>query len=133
MGTLIDSSVLVAAERARLELDALLRDRGEEQIAIASITAAELLHGVHRATRAAQCSRREAFIENLLAVVPVMPFDVLTARVHARLWAQLASKGVNIGAHDLLIAATALAIGYDVATHDKRSFTRVPGLRVVGW
>lgn len=133
MGALIDSSVLIAAERNKTGLDELLRDHGEEAIAIAAITASELLHGVHRAQKPAQRTRREAFVENILAVVPVVPFDVVTARVHASLWAQLASKGVNIGAHDLLIAATALAIGFDVATHDKRSFPKIPGLTVVAW
>jgi len=133
MGALIDSSVLIAAERSKLGLDDLLRSHGDEEIAIASITASELLHGVHRAAKAPQRTRREAFVENILAVVPVIPFDVLTARVHASLWAQLAAKGVNIGTHDLLIAATALAVGYDVATHDKRSFPKIPGLKLLSW
>lgn len=133
MGALIDSSVLIAAERTKLGLDELLRDHGAEEIAIAAISASELLHGVHRAATPAQLTRREAFVESILAVVPVIPFDVVTARVHARLWAQLASKGVNVGAHDLLIGATALTVGYDVATRDKRSFPKIPGLRVVTW
>jgi tRNA(fMet)-specific endonuclease VapC len=133
MGTLIDSSVLIAVERAQLGLDQLLREHSEEVIAIASITASELLHGVHRASKPALSARRAAFVENILAVVPVVPFDLTAARVHSGLWAQLAAKGVNIGAHDLLIGATAIAIGYGVATHDKRSFPKIPGLEVVTW
>jgi predicted nucleic acid-binding protein len=62
-----------------------------------------------------------------------VPFDLVSARLHASIWAQLAAKGVNVGAHDLLIGATALAIGRDVATRDKRSFPKIPGLRVVTW
>lgn len=133
MGALIDSSVLIAAERTKVGLDNLLRNHGDEEIAIASITASELLHGVHRAAKPAQRTRREAFVENILAVVPVIPFDLVTARVHAMLWAQLASRGVSIGAHDLLIGATALTVGYGVATHDRRSFPKIPGLKVVDW
>lgn len=133
MGALIDSSVLIAAERGKIALEGLLQAHAEEEIAIASITASELLHGVHRAVKPAQRARREAFVENILAVVPVVPFDVVAARVHAGLWARLVSKGVSIGAHDLLIGATALAIGYDVATHDKRSFPKIPGLNVLAW
>jgi predicted nucleic acid-binding protein len=53
--------------------------------------------------------------------------------VHARLSAELAAKGSPVGAHDLLIAATALAMGYDVATRDDRSFPRIPGLQVLHW
>ncbi len=133
MGALIDSSIFIAAERTEHGWDALLRDHPDEEIAIAAITASELLHGVHRATKAAQRTRRAAFVENILAVVPVVPFDLVTARVHSSLWAQLASAGVTIGAHDLLIGATALTVGFDVATHDKRSFPKIPGLTVLDW
>ena len=131
MGTLIDSSVLVAAERRTLELDHALGAHAEEPVGMASITASELLHGVHRAATTAQRQRREAFVERLLAVLPVFPFDFVTARIHASLWAGLASKGASVGSHDLLIAATAIALGYRVATRDQRSFGRIPGLEVV--
>jgi predicted nucleic acid-binding protein len=131
MGTLIDSSVLVATERRRLELDGALGAHADEPVGIASITASELLHGVHRAATAAQRQRRETFVERLLAVLPVFPFDSVTARIHASLWAGLASKGVAVGSHDLLIGATAIAVGYRVATRDRRSFGRIPGLEVV--
>jgi tRNA(fMet)-specific endonuclease VapC len=133
MGTLIDSSVLVAIERTSLSLETLLEEHADEPVALASITASELLHGVHRAGSAARRLTREAYVEQVLAVVPVLPFDVVAARVHARLWAQLAAKGESVGAHDLLIGATALAVGYGVATHDLRSFSRIPGLNVVNW
>ena len=131
MGTLIDSSVLIAAERLTLDLDAAFGARGEEPVGIASITASELLHGVHRAATTAQRQRRETFVERLLGVLPVFPFDLSTARIHASLWAGLASKGTSVGSHDLLIGATAIALGYHVATRDRRSFGKIPGLNVV--
>ena len=131
MGTLIDSSVLIAAERLTLDLDAALSAAAQEPVGIASITASELLHGVERAASAAQRRRRETFVERLLAVLPVFPFDLGTARIHAALWAGLASKGATIGSHDLLIGATAIALGYRVATRDRRSFAKIPGLEVV--
>ena len=130
MGTLIDSSVLVAAERRALDLDALGGHR-DEPVGIASISASELLHGVHRAATSAQRQRREAFVERLLAVLPVFPFDLVTARIHALLWARLAAKGASVGSHDLLIGATAIALGYRVATRDRRSFGKIPGLEVL--
>lgn len=133
MATLIDASVLIAVERGRLELDTMLAEHGEEEIAIAAVTASELLHGVHRATKAKDRARREAFVEQLLAQVPVISFDLLAARIHARLWADLAKKGRAIGAHDLLIAATAIATDATVATRDERSFPQIPGLSWVTW
>jgi tRNA(fMet)-specific endonuclease VapC len=131
VGTLIDSSVLVAVERRRLDLEGALAPHADEPVAIAAITASELLHGVHRAATAAQRRRREAFVERLLAVLPVFAFDIVAARVHASLWATLAAKGTTVGSHDLVIGATALAAGYRVATRDKRSFGKIPGLDVV--
>lgn len=133
MGTLIDSSVLIAAESGRFDLEAALGARADETFAIAAITASELLHGVHRTKTQAQRQRREAYVEKLLASVPVLSFDLLAARIHASLGAQLAGRGVTVGAHDLLIGATAIAGGYRVATHDKRSFERIPGLEVLRW
>lgn len=93
MGTLIDSSVLIAAERRTLDLGDALDAHAEEPVGIASITASELLHGVLRAATAAQRRRRETFVERLVAVLPVFPFDLVTARIHASLWAGLAAKG----------------------------------------
>lgn len=130
---MIDSSVFIAAERGKLDFERVLRDHGDEPAAIAAITASELLHGIHRAVGTAQRNRREAFVERVLVDFPLIPFDLVIARVHARLSAELAAKGSPIGAHDLLIAATALAIGYDVATRDERSFPKVPGLTVLRW
>ena len=102
-------------------------------MAIAAVTASELLHGVHRAVEPSQRNRREAFVERLLADLPLIPFDLVVARVHARLSAELAANRSPVGAHDLLIAATALAVGYDVATRDERSFPKIPGLNVLRW
>jgi len=130
VGTLIDSSILVAAERRALDFDAL-RINGDEPVGIASISASELLHGVHRAATTVQRQRREAFVERLLAVLPVFPFDLVTARIHASLWASLAARGASVGSHDLLIGATAIALGYRVATRDRRSFGKIPGLEVL--
>jgi len=133
MGTLIDSSIFVAVERQGLHLDAIIEHAATEPVAISAVTASELLHGVHRAQDEDRRQRREAFVERILAAVPVIGFDLITARVHARLAAELRSAGTPVGAHDLLIGATAIALGYQLSTRDLRSYPRIPGLRVVQW
>lgn len=130
MATLIDASVLIALERGTLEATALTSGFGDQELALSAITASELLHGVHRARSAVQRHRREAFVEALLAQFPVVPFDLVVARVHASLWAGLARRGVVIGERDLLIGATALARDMALATRDARSFPKIPGLSV---
>ena len=133
MGILIDSSSLIAAERGRLDLQGVLDTSADEDVAIAAVTASELLHGLHRLKGGVQQARAERFIERLLERLPVIAFDLAVARVHARLGADLAAKGTSVGAHDLMIAATAVAIDFDLATRDLRSFPKIAGLTVKRW
>lgn len=132
MATLIDASVLIAAERGALNLKALLSTYDDE-IMLSSITASELLHGVHRAHKREVQERRQRLVEQLLDTFVVVSFDLEIARLHSRIWADLASRGVSVGAHDLLIAATALSTAASVATRDLRSFPKIPGLKVIRW
>jgi len=132
MGILIDSSVLIAAERGDVDLDAVLEAHRDEPVAIAAITASELLHGLHR-LKGARRARSEALVERLLVTLPIVAFDLPAARVHATLSAELRAKGAAVGAHDLLIAATAILLHYAVATRDLRSFPRIRGLKVLHW
>jgi predicted nucleic acid-binding protein len=70
-------------------------------------------------------------VEGVLAALPLLPYDLLVARVHARVWAALAEAGADVGAHDRIVAATAIAAGWRVGTANLRHFGRVPGLDVV--
>jgi tRNA(fMet)-specific endonuclease VapC len=141
MGTLLDTTVFIELERAirRVRAPSAMDEVGKrleeqlgpmEEVGIAAITASELLHGVHRATPEHR-AQREAFVEAVLAAFPPFAFDLLAARAHARLWAGLASSGTDVEAHDRLVAATAIAAGWRVATANIRHFERIPGLNVV--
>jgi len=132
---LVDSSVFITLERRRLPLSALIAATEGEPLDLAAVTASELLVGVHRADTPARRLGRDTFVEALLAALPVAPFDLPVARVHAELCATLAAVGRVIGSHDLLIAATALVHRYAVLTENLREFERVPGLAVrrPGW
>jgi tRNA(fMet)-specific endonuclease VapC len=130
MAVLIDSSVFIALERRGAGPDDVLTLVPDEPVALAAVSASELLFGVERADTPQRRARRERFVEVMLALIPVLPFGTAEARVHARVWAGLAASGQVIGAHDLLIAATALVHGYDVLTDNVREFGRVPGLAV---
>ena len=129
MAVLIDTDLLVDLERGvgSAEVD---RRSGEQDRASSAITVSELLHGVHRATGARR-ARRGAYVEHLLVELRAIPVTEPVARVHADIWAQLADHGNVIGAHDLWIAATAIAHGLSVATRNRADFQRVPGLRVI--
>ena len=128
---ILDTSILIATERQAIRFESFLEKLGDEPVAMAAITASELLHGCHRATDAGTRARRSAFVDALLDAIPVLPFGLPEARRHAALWADLVLSGDIIGPHDLLIAATALAHGQALATLNHREFARVPGLRLI--
>ncbi|MGH9113010.1 MAG: PIN domain-containing protein [Acidimicrobiales bacterium] len=141
MGTLLDTTVFIALERGLrgLPAETAMAETGQrlegqlgpsEEVGIAAITASELLHGVHRATTEHR-ARREAFVEAVLAAFPPVTFDLLCARAHARLWAELASAGIDVGSHDRLVAATAITAGWRVGTANVRHFDRIRGLDLV--
>jgi predicted nucleic acid-binding protein len=133
MSILLDSSVLIPVERGELDLVAALDDQKDEEVAMAAITASELLHGVELVRSAVARSRVAVRVERLLAIVPVVPFDLDVSRVHATLGAELRSRGAVMGAHDLIIAATAVYLDAAVATRDLRGFARIKGLRILKW
>ncbi len=130
MGVILDTSVLVAAERGTIRFVELLQSLGNEPVAMAAITAAELLHGCHRAPDPGIRARRLAFVEDLLEAMPVLPFGVAEARRHAELWAELARTGKPIGPYDMLVGATALARGHALVTLNRKEFARIHGLRL---
>ncbi|MCB0116812.1 MAG: PIN domain-containing protein [Caldilineaceae bacterium] len=130
MGFLIDSAVLIAVERERISLDKITADLTDHPLAMSAITASELLHGVHRAKEAPIRHKRANFVDYLLGLFPVIPVDLEVARIHAVLWAGLAERGEQIGAHDLLIAATARSLNYGVVTFYVREFERIPNLTI---
>ena len=132
MGALIDSSVLIAVERGHLSLQAVLDRRTDEPAAVAALTVSEVFHGLYR-LGGVRLARARAFAEQWLALLPVIPFDLPAAQVHAALATDLERKGMPMGAHDLMIAATAVHLGYAVATCDRRGFGRVDGLDVDYW
>lgn len=133
MGILIDASVLIAAERGRGNLTEKLADLGNEEFFLSVVTASELLHGLHRARDETTRARRSAFVEAVLQGFPLLPIDLPTARLHAQIGADLASRGLVIGPNDLWLVASAIAHGLSLATGNVREFNRVPGLTVEPW
>jgi tRNA(fMet)-specific endonuclease VapC len=101
----------------------------EDDVAIAAITAAELLVGVELADRRRK-SRRRAFVDTLLAGVPAEPYDLEIAKVHAALLAHTRREGQVRGAHDLVIAATARGRSRTVVTADATGFEGLPDVAV---
>ena len=133
MGLLIDTSVIIALERQKGAPAQLQARAGGQAVYLSAVTASELLHGLHRAGQESIRKRRSAFIDDAFRLFPILPFDLDVAREHARIWAGLSRQGLVIGAHDLMIAATALAHDLSLVTFNAREFSRVQDLTLVTW
>ena len=130
MAIILDADVVIRGEKGTFDLETWVASRPNEQFEIAAITVAELWHGVERAT-GSHNARREDYLRAVFEPLPIIPYTEQTAYEHARIWAALESSGKMIGYYDLIVGATALERGNDVATFNKRHFAQIRGLKVI--
>jgi len=130
MAIILDADVIIQGEKGTFDLKSWLQSRPNELFEVAAITVAELWHGVERADGAHK-TRRLQYLQAVLAPLPIIPYTEQTAREHARIWAQLEAAGNMISPYDVIVAATALERGSEVATFNKRHFDCVVGLKVI--
>ncbi|MGA8492038.1 MAG: PIN domain-containing protein [Terriglobales bacterium] len=135
MGLILDSSVLITAERqgqnARQMLAGVSGKAGNPDVAISVVTLIELAHGAARADTARRKEKRQQFIQELLTALPIHPVTVSLALHVGQIDGENQAKGVRLPLSDLLIGVTALELGYSVATGNLRHFQMIPGLSVV--
>ena len=135
MGLILDSSVLVAAERqgqnARQMLASVAQRIAETEIGISVVTLIELVHGVARASTPERKAKRQKFLDELQTAMPIHPVTVPLALRAGKIDGENEAQGVRVALPDLLIGVTALELGYSVDTANRRDFLRVPGLVVV--
>jgi predicted nucleic acid-binding protein len=137
MGLILDSSVLVAAERqgqnARQVLNAIADHlpAPETTIGISVITLVELAHGAARAVTPERKVKRQSFIEELLMAMPVYPITTPLALLAGRIDGENQARGTRVPLADLFIGVTALQLGFSVGTSNLRHFEQIPQLSVV--
>ena len=135
LGIVLDSSILITAERRKLRpdeaIESVQKAVGEIPIVLCPVRVAEIGHGIYRANTPDVRQRRRAFLDELKATVPTHPVTEITAEIVARIGGEEAAKGVNLPLGDLIIGACALELGYAVGTGNLRDFNRIPGLIVI--
>jgi predicted nucleic acid-binding protein len=132
LGLLIDTSALVEVERAGHDEPDPFTSLGDEPAGLPAIVYAELLAGVLLAESPRRAADRRARVEALAMHLPTVDFGVSAARRWAEIFAHLHGIGHMIPANDLIVAASAIDLGFGVLVgpRGKRHFSRVPGLRV---
>ena len=135
MGLILDTSILIESERRGEGVEDILRSvreaHGEIDIALSAVSAVELTHGIYRARSDADRDRRRVFVEGVFHDLIVHPLTLAIARLAGRIEGEQAARGVSIAMEDLIIGATALHLGFEVATLNVRHFQMIPGLNVL--
>lgn len=122
---LLDTTFLIDADRVGDSLDELIDD--DDDIALAAVTVAELRVGVLLADDEHR-SARQSFVDDVLASVAVLDYDLTIAEAHAELLVEIRRQGRPRGAHDLMIAATAKASARTVLSADPNAFSDLTGV-----
>lgn len=107
-----------------------MRALSPDQVAIPSIVQAELYLGAYKSLSR---EKTTAIVEAFLAPLTIVPFGSAEARQYARIRGEAELAGKPLGPNDLLIAATTLARGATLVTHNVREFSRVAGLQIDDW
>jgi len=106
-----------------------IRKVGEAQICTSIIVAAELRYGAAKK----RSPRLSAQLEAVLGALEVLPFETPADAAYGLLRTRLEQAGKPIGAHDMLIAAQTLALGYTIITDNEKEFARVEDLPHQNW
>jgi predicted nucleic acid-binding protein len=126
MGVILDSSVLIAAERqdknARQMLSAVVRKTGDTEVGLSVMTLLELAHGAARADTRERKLKREQFIQELITALPIHPVTTAIALRVGQIDGSSQAKGIRLPLAGLLIGVTALELSYAVATGNLRHF-----------
>jgi tRNA(fMet)-specific endonuclease VapC len=130
MSWLLDTNACIGLMKLHGPLTTKAREIGPAELAVSSITLAELWFGAASSERP-QRSRDDQ--DAFLAPFRVVDFDAAAADRYALAKAVLVARGRPIGDRDLMIAAIALANRMTVVTNNVSEFTRVPGLTVEDW
>jgi predicted nucleic acid-binding protein len=132
---IIDTSILIQSERrnesAKHILQRVKAAYGEVGIGVSVITVMELTHGTFRANAEMDRTRRRIFVEGIFRELLAYPVTLEIAQLAGRIEGEQAALGNIIATEDLLIGATALHLGFDVASLNAKHFQRIPGLRVI--
>lgn len=125
---ILDTGVLIGVFRRRLDTASAL---GVDDVVVPAIVAAEYLEGILLREGHAPASAQRRFLDEVLAVAPVVDYTLAVAREHAALLAHTRTAGRPRGAHALIVAATARAAGRVLLTTDRRArFDDLPGVEV---
>jgi tRNA(fMet)-specific endonuclease VapC len=127
---LIDTDILVFSLKGDPSVMNHLRRTAGSAKAISVISYGELLYGAHKSARPIENLAR---VRRLGEVLPVIEISPAIMEAFGSLRARLETGGRRLDDFDLVIAATAITLGYRLVTNNEKHFSRIDGLPLENW
>jgi tRNA(fMet)-specific endonuclease VapC len=131
---LLDTNALAEAVRPTPNARFVKRLRANEaNVAIASVTLHEARYGVERLPDGKRKQMLREYMRDVVATMPVLPYDTQAAEWHSRERVRLEAIGRPLPYADGQIAAIAVVHGLTLVTANVGDFRYVEELRVEDW
>jgi tRNA(fMet)-specific endonuclease VapC len=125
---ILDTGVIIAIKRGKID-DAEVYS-ADDDIAVAAVTIAELIHGAKLAPDPARRAEWTQHATDVARTLRVLPYTTETAIRHGELLAATRLAGAQRGPLDLVIAAHAAESGRLIITRDRTArFDALTGVR----
>ncbi len=128
---MLDTNICIYAIKNKPEQVFIrIKEAMQDGLCISAITLAELEHGV---AKSSYPEKNRASLTRFLAILEILPFDVMAAKEYGEICACLQKQGTPIGTMDMLIAGHARSKNCILVTNNVREFQRVEGLDIENW
>jgi len=125
---ILDTTTLIAFERGTFDVTGL----DDDDLAIATITVAELRTSIELADTAERAANHAQVLATITSAVTVLDYTERTAVEHGRLLAHTRRTGQPRGPHDLIIASHAAETGRTICSLDAHAkFSDLPGVHAL--
>lgn len=127
---LLDTDTLIYSLKGNPSVVENFRIHEKDPKAISVITYGELVYGAQKSERV---SRNLAKVHRLRELFPVIDVSCAIMETFGTIKAEIGRQGIVVNDFDMIIAATAIVMGYCVVTNNQRHFEKIPGLCCVNW
>ena len=133
MQYLFDTNICIYLINEKYErLISRVEQSGLEQIAISTITIAELEYGIAKSKTIYKEKNKLALMQFLLPF-KILDFGQNDAYQYGRIRSDLQARGEPIGNMDMLLAAQAVSNNLILVTNNLREFKRISGIKLENW
>ncbi len=107
-----------------------MRAHAADPKAISVITYGELVYGAEKSQK---ISQNLAKVHRIREIFPVIELSCSIMDTFGSLKAELGRNGEVVDDFDLIIAATAITMGYSVVSNDEKLFSKIHDLSLENW